>query len=54
MEAYKSVKMNKGASGVDEETLEIFKENLKGNLYKIWNRLHSGSYFPPPVKSDIE
>lgn len=50
-QAYMSVKANKGSSGVDKETLEIFEQNLKGNLYKIWNRMSSGSYFPPPVKS---
>ncbi len=49
-QAYKSVKANKGSSGVDKETLEVFEQNLKGNLYKIWNRMSSGSYFPPPVK----
>lgn len=50
MEAYKRVKANKGAAGVDEETIEEFEKDLKGNLYKIWNRMSSGCYFPPPVK----
>jgi RNA-directed DNA polymerase len=50
MEAFKLVKANRGAGGVDEVTLEIFEENLKDNLYKIWNRLSSGSYFPPAIK----
>ncbi len=50
-EAYKQVKANKGAAGIDEETIEKFEEDLKGNLYKIWNRMSSGSYFPPPVKA---
>jgi len=50
MEAYKRVKANKGASGVDDESLETFEAKLKGNLYKLWNRMSSGSYFPPPVK----
>lgn len=50
MQAYKSIKANAGAAGVDGETIAKFEENLKGNLYKIWNRLSSGSYFPPPVK----
>nr|WP_166155283.1 group II intron reverse transcriptase/maturase [Neochlamydia sp. AcF84]NGY94823.1 putative uncharacterized protein YkfC [Neochlamydia sp. AcF84] len=49
-EAYKRVKANKGAAGVDEESIEEFEKNLKDNLYKLWNRLSSGSYFPPPVK----
>jgi RNA-directed DNA polymerase len=49
-EAYQRVKANKGAAGVDEETLEEFEKDLKGNLYKIWNRMSSGSYFPPAVK----
>lgn len=51
MEAYKKVKENKGAAGVDEESLANFEENLKDNLYKIWNRMSSGCYFPPPVKA---
>ena len=48
-EAYKRVKANKGAAGVDGQTLEAFEQDLEGNLYKLWNRLASGSYFPPPV-----
>jgi RNA-directed DNA polymerase len=48
-EAYKQVKANKGAAGVDHQSLHNFEENLEGNLYKLWNRLSSGSYFPPPV-----
>jgi len=50
-EAYKRVKANKGAAGIDNESLEDFEENLENNLYKIWNRMSSGSYFPPPVKT---
>ena len=50
LEAYKRVKANKGAAGIDDESIAIFEENLKDNLYKIWNRMSSGSYFPPPVK----
>lgn len=50
-EAYERVKANKGAAGVDEESIAAFEENLKGNLYKIWNRMSSGSYFPPAVKA---
>ena len=50
-EAYKRVKANKGAAGVDGIDSQEFEENLKDNLYKIWNRMSSGSYFPPPVKA---
>ena len=49
-EAYKKVKANQGAAGVDGESLKTFEENISGNLYKVWNRLASGTYFPPPVK----
>lgn len=51
MEAYKRVKSNKGAAGIDEETIQDFEKDYKYNLYKIWNRMSSGSYFPPPVKT---
>ena len=50
-EAYKAVKSNHGAAGVDKETIEQFDANLKSNLYKLWNRMSSGSYFPPPVRA---
>jgi len=50
-EAYKRVKANKGAAGIDDETIAGFEVKLKSNLYKIWNRMSSGSYFPPPVKA---
>src|SRR5450755_280565 len=50
-EAYQKVKANKGAPGVDGVTLAEFEKDLKNNLYKIWNRMSSGSYFPPPVKA---
>ena len=50
-EAYKAVKSNKGAAGVDGQTIEQFEADLKSNLYKIWNRMSSGSYFPPPVRA---
>ena len=50
-EAYKAVKSNRGAAGVDEQTIEQFEEDLAGNLYKIWNRMSSGTYFPPPVRA---
>ena len=49
--AWKQVKANKGAAGVDTETIADFERNLKDNLYKIWNRMSSGSYFPPPVRA---
>jgi group II intron reverse transcriptase/maturase len=50
-EAYKAVKSNRGAAGVDEQSIEQFDADLSGNLYKIWNRMSSGSYFPPPVRA---
>lgn len=50
-EAWKQVRANQGAPGVDEESVAEFESNLKGNLYKLWNRLSSGSYTPPPVKA---
>ena len=50
-EAYRRVKANKGAAGVDEQSIEDFERDLRGNLYRIWNRMSSGSYFPPPVKA---
>ena len=49
LEAYKKVKFNRGSAGVDGVDFEKFEENLKDNLYKIWNRMSSGSYFPSPV-----
>jgi RNA-directed DNA polymerase len=49
-EAYEDVKRNKGAPGVDNVSLQEFDKDLKNNLYRIWNRLSSGTYFPPPVK----
>ena len=50
-DAWLKVKANKGAPGVDGQSTEDFEADLKGNLYKIWNRMSSGSYFPPPVKA---
>ena len=50
-EAYLRVKANKGAAGVDGQTIEQYEQDLKNNLFKLWNRLSSGSYFPPPVKA---
>ena len=50
-EAYRQVAANKGAPGVDEQSLGEFEAGLKDNLYRIWNRMSSGSYMPPPVKA---
>ncbi len=47
--AYRAVKANKGAAGIDGESIAEFERNLKGNLYKLWNRMSSGSYIPPAV-----
>jgi group II intron reverse transcriptase/maturase len=49
-EAYQQVKDNRGAAGIDDETIAMFEQNLSKNLYKLWNRMASGSYFPPPVR----
>lgn len=49
--AYRSVKANKGAAGIDGESIAEFERNLEGNLYKLWNRMSSGSYFPPAVRA---
>ena len=51
VEAYKKVKQKAGGAGIDGQSIEDFERNLKNNLYKIWNRLSSGSYFPSPVKA---
>jgi RNA-directed DNA polymerase len=50
-EAYRRVAANEGAPGVDRQTLGDFESDLKNNLFKIWNRMSSGSYFPPPVRA---
>ena len=50
-EAWRRVKANRGAAGVDEESILAFEANLRGNLYKVWNRMSSGSYVPPPVRA---
>lgn len=50
-EAYRRVKANKGAAGVDGQSVEQFEQDLRNNLYRLWNRMSSGSYFPPPVKA---
>jgi retron-type reverse transcriptase len=49
-EAYKRVRANQGAAGADEESIADFEKDLKNKLYKIWNRMSSGSYFPPAVR----
>ena len=51
LEAFKQVKANRGAAGIDKQSINDFERNLKDNLYKIWNRMSSGCYFPPPVKA---
>lgn len=48
--AFKRVKANRGSAGIDGQDIKEFEKNLKGNLYKVWNRMSSDSYFPPPVK----
>jgi len=50
-EAYRRVKSNKGSAGVDNQSLAEFELELKANLYRIWNRMSSGSYFPPPIRA---
>jgi RNA-directed DNA polymerase len=50
-EAWEKVKANRGAPGVDGVTVAEFESDLKNNLYKIWNRLSSGTWFPPPVRA---
>ncbi len=49
-EAYQHVKANRGTAGIDEETIAMFEQHRSKNLYKLWNRMSSGSYFPPPVR----
>ena len=49
--AWLQVKANHGAHGVDGQTIEAFGQQLGRNLYKVWNRMSSGSYFPPPVRA---
>ena len=49
-ESFKLVKAKKGSAGVDEQTIAEFEKDLANNLYKLWNRMSSGSYFPLPVK----
>ncbi|MFF4824882.1 group II intron reverse transcriptase/maturase, partial [Streptomyces sp. NPDC001312] len=50
-EAYREVKANKGAPGVDDQSIDEFEKDLKNNLFKIWNRMSSGTYFPPAVRA---
>jgi retron-type reverse transcriptase len=50
-EAYKAVKSNGGAAGADGQTIEQFDADLQSNLHTLWNRMSSGSYFPPPVRA---
>src|SRR4051812_49790126 len=49
--SYLKVCDKNGSAGIDKESIEMFNENLSGNLYKIWNRMTSRSYFPPPVRT---
>ena len=49
-EAYRRVRANQGAAGVNGQTIADFEADLSNNLYKLWNRLPSGSYMPPPVR----
>ena len=49
-QAYRKVKANRGSAGIDNVDFEKYELNLKDNLYKLWNRMSSGSYFPKPVK----
>lgn len=51
VQAWELVKANAGSAGIDQQTIDNFEMDLKNNLYKLWNRMSSGSYFPPPVKS---
>src|SRR5450759_4759857 len=49
-DVWEAVKANKGAAGVDGQSIEDFEKDLSNNLYQVWNRMCSGSYFPPPVR----
>uniref|UniRef100_UPI000B1DF44C reverse transcriptase domain-containing protein n=1 Tax=Herbidospora mongoliensis TaxID=688067 RepID=UPI000B1DF44C len=49
--AWKQVKANKGAAGVDGQSIDGFEADLGNNLYRVWNRMSSGTYFPPPVRA---
>ena len=52
-EAWRQVKANKGAPGVDEQDLDAFEKDLENNLFKVWNRMSSGTWFPPPVRAVV-
>jgi RNA-directed DNA polymerase len=49
-EAWQRVRANKGAAGIDEQSIAAFEQDVENNLFKLWNRLSSGSYFPPPAR----
>jgi hypothetical protein len=49
--AFKRVKANRGTAGVDKQSIAEFEADLSNSLYKLWNRMCSGSYFPPPLES---
>jgi len=49
--SYQKVMEKDGGAGIDKVSIEVFNKDLSGNLYKIWNRMASGSYFPPPVRT---
>ncbi len=49
--SYLKVCSKDGGAGIDKETIEMFNKDLRGNLYKVWNRMSSGSYFPPAVRT---
>jgi len=49
-DAYRHVKANRGAAGIEGESIEMFEANLKDNLYRLWNRMSSGSYMPPAIR----
>jgi len=51
MEAWKRIRSNGGSAGIDKQSLMDFEKDLKGNLYRIWNRMSSGSYFLSPVRT---
>lgn len=52
-EAWRQVRADKGAPGVDRRALKEFESDLENQLYRIWNRMSSGSYFPPPVRAVV-
>ena len=50
-DSYLKVVAKDGSAGIDKQSIDMFNEDLKDNLYKLWNRMTSGSYFPPPVRT---